>query len=86
MRQAYDEQLAEVTEGLVQLADAVSVAMNRATTSLLDADLDLAESVIAGDAVIDSLAQDLEERMFELTVRQQPVAQPRRRATDLGVT
>jgi phosphate transport system protein len=74
MRQAYDEQLAEVTDGLVQLADAVAVAMNRATTSLLDADLDMAESVIAGDAVIDSLAQDLEERMFELTVRQQPVA------------
>jgi phosphate transport system protein len=47
MRQAYDEQLAEVTDGLVQLADAVAVAMNRATTSLLDADLDMAESVIA---------------------------------------
>ncbi len=74
VRQAYHEQLAAVTDELVLLADAVAIAMDKATSSLLDADLDLAEAVISGDAAIDSMAQELEERMFELTVRQQPVA------------
>ena len=74
MRQAYQEQLAAVSDELVQLADAVAIAMDRATSALLNADLELAESVIANDGFIDTLAQDLEERMFELTVRQQPVA------------
>ena len=74
MRQVYQEQLAAVSDELVQLAAAVAIAMDRATSALLNADLDLAESVIANDAFIDALAQDLEERMFEVTVRQQPVA------------
>lgn len=74
MRQAYQEQLAEVTDELVGLAGAVGVAMEKATAALLEADLELAESVIAGDAAIDARAQELEERMFEVTVRQQPVA------------
>ena len=74
MRQVYQEQLAAVSDELVQLAAAVAIAMDRATSALLNADLDLAESVIANDGFIDALAQDLEERMFEVTVRQQPVA------------
>jgi phosphate transport system protein len=50
----------------------VGSAMNRATQALLDADLTLAESVIAADAQIDTLASDIEERCFDLIAIEQP--------------
>ena len=51
----------------------------RATTALLDADIHLADSVIAADAEIDALRADLDLLSFDLLARQQPVA------TDLRV-
>lgn len=53
--------------------------MSLATRSLLDADLTLAEEVIAGDVQVDQLAHWIEERCFTLAAQQQPVA------TDLRV-
>jgi phosphate transport system protein len=79
MRDAYHEELAAITESLVDLASMVGSAMGRATTALLDADLQLAESVIAGDAAIDDRYHEIEARAFDLFARQQPVA------TDLRV-
>jgi phosphate transport system protein len=49
-------------------------AMNRATTALLDADIHLAESVIAADEQIDGLRKELDDRSIDLLARQQPVA------------
>jgi phosphate transport system protein len=74
MRDAYHEELDAISAALVELCNLVSSAMGRATTALLDADLTLAESVIAGDTVIDDRYHEIEERAFELLARQQPVA------------
>jgi phosphate transport system protein len=74
MRDAYHEELDAIGDALVELCNLVSSAMGRATTALLDADLQMAESVIAGDAVIDDRYHEIEERAFELLARQQPVA------------
>jgi phosphate transport system protein len=74
MRDAYHEELDAIGEALVDLCNLVSSAMGRATTALLDADLQLAEGVITGDAVIDDRYHEIEERAFELLARQQPVA------------
>jgi phosphate transport system protein len=74
MRDAYHEELDAITEALVDLGNLVASAMGRATTALLDADLQLAEGVITGDAVIDDRYHEIEERAFELLARQQPVA------------
>ena len=52
----------------------VGLSMSRATQALLDADLHLAESVIAGDALIDDLAAQVEEDCFKVSARQAPVA------------
>jgi phosphate transport system protein len=41
---------------------------------MLDADLNLAESVIAGDEKVDDLQRELESRAVNLLARQQPVA------------
>ena len=56
-----------------------AAALARATRALLEADLQLAESVIAGDAEIDAIQRQLDERAVELLARQPPVA------TDLRV-
>jgi phosphate transport system protein len=52
----------------------VASAMDKATRSLLDADLALAESVIAGDDAIDAIASKVEADCFQVSARQQPVA------------
>ncbi|MEU8975513.1 phosphate signaling complex protein PhoU [Streptomyces monashensis] len=74
MREAYHEELASISDGLVEMANMVSSAMGMATTALLDADLQLAESVISGTARVDDLQHNLEDRAIAVLARQQPVA------------
>jgi phosphate transport system protein len=74
MRSAFQHQLDTVNAELVQMTSLVGSAMNRATQALLDADLVLAESVIDGDAQIDTLASDIEERCTDIIAQEQPVA------------
>jgi phosphate transport system protein len=57
---------------LIRMTQLVGSAMNRATQALLDADLAMAESVIAADAQIDVLSSDVEEQCFELIARNAP--------------
>lgn len=74
MRDAYHEELDELSVQLVEMTRLVGSAMRRASTALLDADLTLAESVIAADDAVDALRDDLDRRAFDLLARQQPVA------------
>ena len=74
VRTAYHEELESLTDSLVEMAHLVGSAIGRATTALLDADLQLAESVIAADDKVDELQRDLENRAITLLARQQPVA------------
>ena len=74
MRDAYHEELAWIGGRLVDMARLVGSAIGRATTAMLDADLTLAESVIANDVRVDDLQRELENRAIELLARQQPVA------------
>ncbi|MEU1564080.1 phosphate signaling complex protein PhoU [Streptomyces mirabilis] len=79
MREAYHEELDAISEGLVEMANLVGSAIGLATTALLDADLQLAESVISADAKVDDLQRDLENRAIAVLARQQPVATDLRR-------
>ncbi|RAJ42390.1 phosphate transport system protein [Kitasatospora sp. SolWspMP-SS2h] len=74
MRDAYHEELDSISDSLVEMARLVGSAMGRATTALLDADLALAEGVIAADERINELHHGLENRAIDLLARQQPVA------------
>lgn len=74
MRDDYHAELDSISDTLVEMARLVGSAMSRATTALLDADLQIAETVIAADDAVDELYRDLEARAFDLLVRQQPVA------------
>ena len=74
MRDAYHEELDSIGDGLVEMARLVGPRSDAPPTALLDADLKLAESVIAADEKVDDLQHDLEDRAIALLARQQPVA------------
>jgi len=74
MRDAFHDDLDSIGTTLVEMAQLVGNAMERATTALLTADLKLAEEVIAEDSRIDSMQHDLDARTLNLLARQQPVA------------
>ena len=74
MRETFHGELDQIGRTLVDMSEAVAIAMSRASSALLDADLSLAEKVISEDAQVDRLREDLEARAFDLLARQQPVA------------
>ncbi|SDQ81336.1 phosphate signaling complex protein PhoU [Thermostaphylospora chromogena] len=74
MRDAYHEELDALTGKLVEMTRLVRSAIARATTALLDADLQLAENVISRDEEVDRLYAEIETTIYELMARQQPVA------------
>ena len=79
MRDAFHDDLDAIGSSLAQMSELVSRAMLRATKALLEADLSLAEEVIAEDDLIDGLHHDLDARILNLMARQQPVAGDLRR-------
>jgi phosphate transport system protein len=74
LRESYREELDDISACLVEMSNSVGSAMSTATTALLDADVALADLVIAGDERIDAVRESIEERCFTLLARQQPVA------------
>jgi phosphate transport system protein len=74
VREQYREELEDINNCLVEMANAAGSAMSKATTALLDADVALADMVITGDEHIDAARESIEQRCFTLLARQQPVA------------
>jgi phosphate transport system protein len=74
MRDAYHEELDALSDKLVEMTRLVRSAMARACTALLDADLRLAEEVISSDEQVNKIEAEIEETVFDLMARQQPVA------------
>ena len=74
MRDAFHEEIDAIGQSLLNMAGLVNQAMADATKALVNADLSLAEKVIAADDVIDQMQHDLDARTINLMARQQPVA------------
>jgi phosphate transport system protein len=74
VRETYREELDDINACLVEMANSVGSAMSTATTALLDADVALADLVIAGDKEIDATRESIEQRCFTVLARQAPVA------------
>lgn len=74
MRVAYNEQMTELADLLGEMAGLAGDAMEKATQSLLNADLGLAEQVIGEHEKIAELSVIAEERAFALLALQAPVA------------
>jgi phosphate transport system protein len=74
MREQFHGELASLSDQMVQMTRLAGSAISRATRALLDADLDLAESVIAADEELDQIQIGIEAKSLELLARQAPVA------------
>lgn len=79
MRDIYHDELDAVGALVLQMIKAVAASMEQASAALLDANLQLADEVLASSTVADKLAADIDERSFALIATQAPVA------TDLRV-
>ncbi|GAA0201313.1 phosphate signaling complex protein PhoU [Glutamicibacter creatinolyticus] len=74
MRKVFQADLQQIGEDLIEMSQRVAEAMERAWDSLANADVDLAQEVIAEDAKIDFLQTQLDERAIDTLALQGPVA------------
>ena len=74
MRNVFHEELESITADHLKMTALVKDAIDSATKALLNADLQLAETVIADDLAVDTIQHNLDERAINLMARQQPVA------------
>jgi phosphate transport system protein len=73
-RTAFEKQLTEVQQDMLDLAGLVDVAIDRSILALKERDVRVAHEVIDGDLVINQKRYDTEEKCLELIAMQQPLA------------
>ena len=74
IRSVFQDELDSVSQTLFELSVMVSDSMAKATRSIMDKNLSLAEEVITSDEKIDTVQHDLDARIIDIIARQQPVA------------
>lgn len=70
----FHEQLAELKQQLLDMSDAAEKLVERSIRALLDRDVETAETVIAGDSVLNDLEIRIENGAVALLALQQPMA------------
>ncbi len=74
LRKSFHEELDEIKAGIVQMAALVTESLPRATESLLESNLEMAQQLINADDELDDLAVYLEERCHHVMALQAPMA------------
>jgi phosphate transport system protein len=74
MREVFQQELREVQDRLVEIADLVAESIEKATRAFNESDVSLAEEVIADDDRIDQNTVAIDELAITILARQQPVA------------
>ncbi|MDV6012471.1 phosphate signaling complex protein PhoU [Haloechinothrix sp. LS1_15] len=74
MREAFHVELDRLADKLAGMSGTVATAMELATKSLLETDLQLAEQVISDDEYVDDTRAQCEEQAYALLALQAPVA------------
>jgi phosphate transport system protein len=74
VRKVFQAELHQVGEELIEIAQLVTEAIEKANEAFTMADIELAQEVIAADARIDFLQRDLDERAIDILALQGPVA------------
>ena len=74
MRDVFQQELGEVQDRLVDIANHVVVSIEAAVRAFGDSNVQLAEHVIATDPIIDDKAASLDELAINIIARQSPVA------------
>ena len=78
-RQVFEEELSAVNQEILRMGVMVEEALRRAVESLVNRDEELARAVVAEDAAVNHLEQEIEDRCIVLIAREQPVASDLRR-------
>ena len=73
-RKRYHEQLQQLKDDTVRLAAMALEEITAGTQALLDADLAVAEQVLAEDLEMDALCHEIEESAYVVLARQNPMA------------
>lgn len=74
MRIVFQQELREVQDRLVQIAELVLESIEQSITAFGSSDVALAEQVIEVGGRVDQLADELDELTIDILARQQPVA------------
>lgn len=74
MRRRFDEQLNDLNDALMAMANQVQSAIQKAIGALLKQDIELAQKVMNGDKEVDRQQKQIENMCFTLLMQQQPVA------------
>lgn len=73
-RKSFHLELEELQQDLLRMGSLVEKAIAEAVRSLAERDLELAEKVVEGDDLIDTMELDIENRCLRLLALQQPMA------------
>ena len=65
----FDEDLASLTSGMVEMTGLAATAISRASFALLNGDLEMAESVIADDERMDSWQWSLDDQIVVMMTK-----------------
>ena len=74
MREAFHNELESIADGLVEMAEKATKAMEGSVEALLNNDLELAQQIISDDDSIDGMQAALDRRSAEVLALQAPVA------------
>lgn len=74
MRKVFQAELHQIGEGLIEISSLVHEAIVKSSAAFAAADLQSAQEVIAADARIDFLQNDIDERAIDVLALQGPVA------------
>ena len=74
MRTKFDEQLTQLNDSLIEMAETVKKAIANANKALIEQDIELAKRIIASDDEIDNKEKEIESLCLKTILRQQPVA------------
>ena len=74
MRKSFDEQLALLSDELLEMGALIEHAIEAASSALLDRDVAQANAAIAFDREVDQKERDIETLCLKLLLQQQPVA------------
>ena len=71
---SYDDDLKEISDGVINMGDEVLGALNNIETLLKNNDHELAKKIIKNDLIINDLGQSVENKVFNILASRQPMA------------
>ena len=71
---SYDDDLKEISDGVINMGDEVLGALKNIETLLKNNDHELAKKIIKNDLIINDLGQSVENKVFNILASRQPMA------------